>query len=352
MVPEAGIFQEKNGFIQHTAQNNGTMTSARGLLPGKFMVPHIGHLRLVEEAGRHTDTLTLLVCSSENDPVPGALRYAWMKSSFPGHRILHLVMDGRPPEFSALVAMLPQHPFVRQLIGDGYTRWLHGHSALPADLPLPEHVDLCTIPRTSTCGDIHSRAILSAPASHTDRILPAARGHFVRKVVLTGPESVGKTTLSRQLADHYQTNWVSEYGRTYTERFGQKLGPLDFAHIAGGQLLLEDQAALDSNRILFCDTDLIVTEVWGEIYLRQCPDWIIAANHIRRYDHFLLLSPDIHWVSDGIRIHGDVRAGHFQRIKDELDSRKLPYSVISGDFEARFRQATAVIDQLLDGPRP
>ncbi len=314
------------------------------------MVPHAGHLHLVEAAGRQVSELTLLVCSSEADPVPGALRYAWMKASFPTHRVIHLVMPGISPDFPNLLAMLPQHPFVRQLVEAGFRTWLHAHERpLPTFPTLPETVSLHQLPRHSLSGMLRSRDILAAPDNYRQQVLPAAKGHFVRKVVLTGPESVGKTTLAKQLAEHYQTNWVPEYGRTYTERFGQQLGPMDFAHIAGGQILLEDEAAQLSNRLLLCDTDLIVTEVWGEIYLRQCPAWIIEANHARRYDHFLLLAPDIHWVSDGIRSYGDVRASHFQRIRDELDSRRLPYSVISGDFEARFRQAVEIIDRLLDG---
>jgi NadR type nicotinamide-nucleotide adenylyltransferase len=173
------------------------------------------------------------------------------------------------------------------------------------------------------------------------------RPYYIKRIVLTGPESTGKSVLAQKLAEHYQTNWVEEYGRTYCERFGTDLDDLDFAHIAGGQLLLEDKAARQANRILFCDTDLIVTQIWGDIYLQHCPQWILEMNHVRRYDLFLLLGTDIPWVDDGTRGYAEVRQWQWQRLKEELESRNLPYVMINGNFAERFDRAVAAVDKLL-----
>ena len=136
------------------------------------------------------------------------------------------------------------------------------------------------------------------------------------------------------------TNWVVEYGREYCERVGNvDLTSLDFAHIAAGQLLKEDEAAMDSNKVLFCDTDLIVTQIWAEIFIENAPQWIYEINHLRRYDLFLLLMPDIPWVDDGTRNYGDIREWQFDRLKEELVSRNLNYCVIKGDFDTRLKEA-------------
>ncbi|MFQ5445956.1 MAG: AAA family ATPase [Saprospiraceae bacterium] len=172
----------------------------------------------------------------------------------------------------------------------------------------------------------------------------------IKRVVLTGPESTGKTFLSQKLAAHYHTTWVEEYGRAYCEKVGQDLTPLDFAHIAAGQIYLEDEAAKKANKILICDTDLIVTEIWAEIYKVDCPDWIIEENHRRHYDLFLLLAPDVAWERDGLREYPHIRDWHFERLKSELERRKVPLIIISGSYEKRMEKAVGAIDKLLAKP--
>ena len=172
----------------------------------------------------------------------------------------------------------------------------------------------------------------------------------LKKVVLLGPESCGKSYLTEYLARHFQTAFVEEYGRTYCERFGMDLTELDFAHIAGGQLYREDEMAKQAHRILFCDTDLIVTQVWSEIYFNGvCQPWIIWVSQQRHYDHFLLLAPDIPWVNDGLRKYEEQREWMFKRLQEVLESRNLPFTIIQGTFEERNRKAVEVVEGLLKG---
>ena len=171
----------------------------------------------------------------------------------------------------------------------------------------------------------------------------------MKKIVLTGPESVGKTVLAEKLAKHYNTVWVPEYAREYCEIHGNKnLTPLDFAHIAGGQLLREDEMAEHANDLLICDTDLITTEIWAHYFLDKCPEWIQNINKTRHYDLFLLLAPDIPWVGDDMRDFNDARAEFFQLLHNLLKERGVPFEIISGDFNKRFRQATRHVDQLVN----
>ncbi|MGV2481403.1 UNVERIFIED_CONTAM: AAA family ATPase, partial [Salmonella enterica subsp. enterica serovar Weltevreden] len=84
-------------------------------------------------------------------------------------------------------------------------------------------------------------------------------------------ESTGKTTMAEKLARYYDTAWVEEYGRDYFVQNGGIHEIADLSRIARGQVRLEEAALLKANKFLFCDTDLVVTQVWSEIYFKQCP---------------------------------------------------------------------------------
>ncbi len=174
------------------------------------------------------------------------------------------------------------------------------------------------------------------------------KADYLYRVALVGPESCGKSYLAEHLAAHFQTAFVEEYGRTYCEKFGMQLTELDFAHIAGGQLYREDHMAKQANRVLFCDTELIVTQVWSEIYFQgRCQPWIVWASHARHYDLFLLLQPDIPWQNDGLREYEHQREFMFRRLHEELESRHYRYTIISGGFEERTRRAVEAVEGLL-----
>ena len=172
----------------------------------------------------------------------------------------------------------------------------------------------------------------------------------IKRIALVGPESCGKSFLAEYLAVHFNTVFVEEYGRTYCEKFGMDLTELDFAHIAGGQLYREDEMAKQANGLLFCDTELIVTQVWSEIYFDGvCQPWIIRASRDRDYDLFLLLAPDIPWQNDGLRQFEAQREWMFQRLHQVLKSRSLKFETISGGYEERTRRAVEVVQEILSG---
>ncbi len=171
---------------------------------------------------------------------------------------------------------------------------------------------------------------------------------MIKKVVLVGPESTGKSTLARRLAGHFDTALVEEYGRLYCEEFGNECDAMDHCHIAAGQLFLEEQGLSNARHgLLICDTDLLVTQTFAELYLGESPEVIKKWAADQYYDLYLLLDTDVPWVNDRIRLFADRRQWHFDRLKELLDLQQRPYRIISGTYEQRFQKAVSQIEWLL-----
>lgn len=165
------------------------------------------------------------------------------------------------------------------------------------------------------------------------------------KVVVIGPESTGKSTLSAQLAAHYNTLWVPEYARQYLEELPRPYEQHDLLTIAQGQLALEDKLAAQADRLLICDTDLHVIRVWSEHKYGSCDPEILAHIASRHYDLYLLTYIDIPWEEDPQREYPDpAMREHFYHIyKDIVAASGVPWVEIRGSFEERRQQAIAAV---------
>jgi HTH-type transcriptional regulator, transcriptional repressor of NAD biosynthesis genes len=168
--------------------------------------------------------------------------------------------------------------------------------------------------------------------------------HLVKKIVLFGPESTGKTTLAQQLAAHYHTVWVPEYSRTYQEVQGRPLGISDVVPIAQGQIRLEEEAFPQAHVILICDTDILETKVYSEVYNGACPQWLLDTIPQRLADLYLLTQVDLPWIPDGIRDRPDEREHMHTLFKQELLRLRLPFAEIWGSYQRRFIKAVEAID--------
>lgn len=171
------------------------------------------------------------------------------------------------------------------------------------------------------------------------------------RVAITGPESTGKTTLSRQLAAHYRTSWVPEYARAYLEENGAEYTLADLEAIARGQLQQEVQAAAGAqaqgHAVLFADTDLLVIKVWAEHAFGQCPTWILERLRQQRYDLVLLPNIDLPWEPDPLREHPHLRQHFFEVYQQALQDLQVNFAVISGTSSQRFEHARELVDALL-----
>ncbi|WP_405400601.1 AAA family ATPase [Maribacter sp. Asnod2-G09] len=174
----------------------------------------------------------------------------------------------------------------------------------------------------------------------------------VLKVVLFGPESTGKTTLSEQLARHYHTVWVPEYARDYLQdkwnNERKTCEPHDLLPIAAGQMALENKLAKKATDILICDTDLLETKVYSEAYYIGDCDPILEKYALENtYDLYLLTYIDIPWEADDLRDKPNEREKMFNYFKDTLEKYGKNFITLKGNKKQRLEKAINHIDTLL-----
>jgi len=167
----------------------------------------------------------------------------------------------------------------------------------------------------------------------------------LKKVVVIGPESTGKSTLSCALAALLRTAYVPEYARAYLETLMRPYTEADLLAIAEGQLALEDRMAAEADRVLICDTDLYVLKVWSEHRFGRCDPWILERIAERRYDLYLLADIDVSWQEDPLREHPapEMRRYFYQIYKDIVQHSGVPWTEISGGETRRLEMAAAVV---------
>ena len=182
----------------------------------------------------------------------------------------------------------------------------------------------------------------------------------MKKIVVIGPESTGKSTLCEKLAAHYQSVWVKEYAREYLLQHGTDYSFENLLDVAKGQLAGEEsvtrnveadnhQPSTINHQPVFIDTDMYVMKVWCEFVFGKCHHWILNRIVERKYDLYLLCNTDSPWVKDELREYPDLitRQKLYQHYKDIMVNQNVPWIDISGNYEERLQKAVAGINNIL-----
>ena len=171
------------------------------------------------------------------------------------------------------------------------------------------------------------------------------------RIVLYGPESTGKTTLAKSLANVYNTTWVQEFARKYLQDKWDKKKEVcnlkDLLIIAKGQLELENKAVEKAKKFVFCDTNILVTKVWSETHFDgYCPPEIQSCVDIFQYEHYFLTSIDIPWKADDLRDQPNNRQEMFFHYKKLLEKKKLSFTILKGTHNERMYQAQKTLTEI------
>lgn len=315
---------------------------------GKFMPFTKGHKFLIDTALQYSEKVTVLVGSIDSEPIPGEIRYQWVKDTYKDNDNVTVKWCNED---------LPQYPeehedfwniwvdvanrycpeidviFTSEKYGDPYAEHLGVKHHL-VDLERKAYPISGTLSRTETF-------------KYWDYLPDIVKPYFVKRIAIMGPESVGKSTLSINLANHYQTQYVEEYGRTVYEENGNYVSVDDFVKISIGRQKIEDEKLKISNKLLFCDTEDITTYyLLKEYYPEECDKHLkFFENKISKYDLYILLSPDCEAVQDGTRMFLHRREEQYQIIKNILIEGNYNFIDIGGSWENRFRESINKIDE-------
>jgi len=185
---------------------------------------------------------------------------------------------------------------------------------------------------------------------------------MLKKIVIIGPESTGKSTLCQELAEHFETIWCPEYAREYLLTNGTDYSFQDLLTIAKGQIALEEQLAdkleqraaplleQDYDIPYFIDTDMSVMKVWCEFVFNKCHPFIEEQLAKRKIDHYFLCQPDLPWVKDQLREYPDLatREKLFTIYRNWLENQSVPWTLIQGKDVERMRLAVHAVNRILE----
>jgi HTH-type transcriptional regulator, transcriptional repressor of NAD biosynthesis genes len=316
----------------------------RGIVIGKFYPPHLGHKYLIDFATSRVDELTVIVCDLPSQKIRGQVRAGWLKQIHPKIKVVVVEDIGKDDDSRAwaeytlsFLGFRPNVVFTSEDYGDEYARYLGC-----------EHI---LVDRQRVVVPVSATRVRTSFASHAKFLNPVVRAGIIKRICIIGAESTGTTTLASGLAKHFQTTWVPEFGRFYTDSKLQLASNIwtteDFDYIARAQNQLEDNLALQANKILICDTDAFATSIWHERYMEFVSEKVLELSKDRIYDLYILTGDEIPFVQDGIRDGEHIRHDMHQTFARELKRLQKTYIFATGSREERLSKAIGACEVLL-----
>lgn len=325
-----------------------------GMVLGKFYPPHNGHLYLIDEAIKNCHRVTVYLCTQPSEQIDGELRYNWMFELLKDKNVTLVWIKDE----------LPQTPEEHGDKDDFYRIWVNEVQSRQVDLDViftsenygdefakylgieHELVDLERITHSVSGTDIRTDPFLN-----WEHIPDSVKPYFKKKIVVLGPESTGKTTLIKRLANHYNGDLVLEYGREYTDDIpASTMCEMDFEDIANiHNKCIQFMMIGGTSPFVFIDTEAITTKLFGEMYLGDDfdSDYIDEIIEEQDFDLVLLCGTDVPWIDDGTRDFPNDRERHLKKIKDELRNHGIRYKNITGTYVERYELSKKLINQII-----
>lgn len=322
----------------------------KGLVLGKFMPLHSGHLALIEFGLSKCDHLTILLCHYAAEPVPGLQRLGWLNKCFTNdHRIRITAFEYNPlllpdssepkPEYARLWAEK-----IRELVSDIDVFFSSEKYGINVAAYLKIEHGLFDEERHLF--PVSASAIRQKPFTYWNFMPKTVQPYFIKKVALLGSESTGKSTLAKRLATHYQTLFVPEMARAVVDHSDScTFEQLTQIAILQAQTIIAKTG--NANKLFFCDTDVTITKSYAKFLFHKelvVPEWIEKVNSC---DLYLFLETDCPYVQDGTRLEETERNRLNEAHKKELKNLDIGYKTIYSNWEQRFDGACKEIDNFI-----
>lgn len=325
-----------------------------GLVLGKFFPFHVGHKYLIDTAIENCEHVNVIISHNPTQEIPGMIRYEAIKETYK--------FDNRVSVYQFDDTGLPQHDYECDSLDEFYSYWIPEIFSLVGDLDVVFtsedygegfakylSVDHFLVDKERVTIPISGTLVRENPFKHWDFIAEQMKHYFVKRIAIMGPESVGKSTITKKLAAAFNTNFVDEYGRIVYEANGNKVTKDDFIPISEGRQSLEDWLIKKSNKVLFCDTEDITTLLFLPMYCKD-EDYQEIEEKLKKsielknpYDLYILLKPDCDAIQDGTRNFLEERVNHYETIKRELRNRNLSFVEVGGDWDQRFSECVKIV---------
>lgn len=318
----------------------------RGLVIGKFMPIHKGHIALINFAAIHCDELIVSMSFTPDDKIDPVLRFQWIREIFKDQPNIKpaIIADDFDDETLPLNErtniwanrMREVYPKIDILFSSEFY-------GTPFAINLQAEHILFDEPRKFT--PVSATLIRNNPFKYWDYIPDEVRSYFVKKICFFGPESTGKSTMAEKMALHYNSVFVPEVARELIT--SNDITVDDIIDIGIAQTARVKEKARVANKIVFCDTDLITTKIYSHYYLNEVPEILNDLENEIKYDLYFLMDIDVEWVADHLRDFGNRRLEMFNLFKSELEKRGINYILISGSYKEREENVKKYITYIL-----
>jgi HTH-type transcriptional regulator, transcriptional repressor of NAD biosynthesis genes len=318
----------------------------RGLVIGKFMPVHEGHLALIRFGAEHCDELIVSMSYTNADAIDPQLRFTWLQKIFEARPNVKpaLVKDDFDDETLPLEKRTEKWgDFIRRT----YPKIDIIFSSEDYGAPFARHLNAVhrLFDRERKQVPVSASLIRKKPFRYWRFIPEVVRPYFVKKICFYGPESTGKSYMAKHMAEKYETTFVPEVAREMITTNDFTVD--DIIRIGKAHHQRIEERLKIANKILFCDTDAITTQLYSQYYLGVTPPVLTELEHDVSYDVYFLFDVDVPWVADGLRDLGLLRQEMFQLFKQALDHRNIVYTHVHGDWQQREKIIGAEIDRLL-----
>ena len=339
-----------------------------GFLGGKFLPLHLGHVYAIVYASSIVDELYVVLTHSKKrdkelcegtkmNYVPPHIRLRWLSKltkDMPHVKVIEIEDDYGNDDYDwkegaqlikkkiskPIDYVFSSEPSYKDIFAD-----LYPNSTQVLIDPKRKHVHI-------SATKIREEGIFE----NWSYIPQIVKPYFVKKVVVVGTESCGKSTLVKNLAKIYNTTYVAEYGRKVCEELGGCDGIIieeDYQQIAYGHKMEEVRVIERANKLVFIDTEAIVTQFYSNLYNNEHQIVLDEIAKLQDYDLWIFLEPDVKWVSDGLRIHGmeEERLKNNNLLKILLNKHQIEYKTLEGNYNDRLKGALELIEDIMNNQK-